>query len=322
MSGGILVTGASGFLGRAVLQRLLNNYERPLVAAVRSAMPNLSAGVRVESGKELGPDTCWISCIDGVDIVIHCAAQTRTRKDTSTGSLAQYREINVQGTLALADQAARVGVKRFVFISSIKVNGELTAPTHAFRADDIPNPQDAYGLSKLEAEQGLKSLAQQFGMEVVIIRPPLIYGPGVKGNFAALVNSIRKGVPVPLGAIYNRRSFIALDNLVDFIALCADLKRSPLAANEVFLVSDGEDISTTELLRRIETAYDARARLIPIHPKWVRTVASWIGKESVADQLLSSLVIDASKAFDLLEWIPITSMNMQLKKMAEYDAIA
>jgi nucleoside-diphosphate-sugar epimerase len=322
MNGGVLVTGGSGFLGRAVLQRLLDTDKHPLVAAVRSAKLNFPVDVRVEVAGELGPDTDWMNCVKGVDVVIHCAARAHVMKDKLADPLAEYRKVNVQGTLALGKRAAQAGVQRFVFISSIKVNGDRTVPRHAFRADDVPAPHDAYGLSKLEAEQGLMSLARETGMEVVIIRPPLVYGPGVKGNFAAMVNWMRKGIPVPLGAVYNQRSLIALDNLVDFIALCADRERSPPAANEVFLVCDGEEISTTELLRRVGMAYGVKTRLMPMPLQWIRTTANLMGKGDVADRLLGSLVIDASKARNFLGWMPITSMDEQLKKMAQYDALA
>jgi nucleoside-diphosphate-sugar epimerase len=225
----------------------------------------------------------------------------------------------VKGTLNLARQAAAYGVKRFVFLSSVKVNGECTLNGCAFRAADIPAPEDAYGISKLEAEQGLMDLARETGMEVVIIRPPLVYGPGVKGNFASLVRWVRKGIPLPLGVVHNKRSLVALENLVDFIALCADPERSKLAANEVFLISDGEDVSTNGLLRKVANAYSVAPRLMPIPVLWIRTVARLLGKRAVADRLLGSLVVDSSKAWDLLGWKPVVSMDEQLKNMALHD---
>lgn len=222
--------------------------------------------------------------------------------------------------LALARQAAGTGVHRFVYISSVKVNGERTASNTAFHVGDTPVPEDAYGMSKYEAEQGRMALARDTGMEVVIIRPPLVYGPGVKGNFASLVRGVRKGIPLPLGAVHNKRSLVALENLVDFIAVCADPERSPRAANEVFLISDGDDFSTTELLRKVAKAYHVAPCLLPIPVSWIKTVAGFLGKSDVADRLLGSLVVDSSKARELLGCKPVVSMDMQLKKMASHDS--
>lgn len=323
MTGSVLVTGGTGFLGRAVLKRLLATEKRPLIAAVRCKEADFPAEIKVESVGELDSNTDWTACLQGVEVVIHCAARAHVMKDKIDDPLAEYRKVNVQGTLALARQAVQAGVRRFVFISSIKVNGngEHTEPTHPFRADDAPAPDDAYGASKLEAEQGLMALAQDAGMEVVIIRPPLVYGPGVKGNFASMVNWVRKNVPLPLGAVHNQRSLVALENLVDFIALCADRKHSHRAANEVFLISDGEDVSTTELLRKVALAYGVRPRLLPIPVRWIQATANLLGKGAVADRLLGALVVDNSKAQELLGWTPVISMDEQLKKMAQHDSL-
>lgn len=319
MSSGLLVTGGTGFLGQALLHKLLTSGRRPLIAAVRQKKTAFPAELKLELVSELGSSTDWTACLQAVGVVVHCAARAHVMKEDAGDPLLEYRRVNVQGTLALARQAAKAGVQRFVYISSIKVNGERTASHHAFHASDIPEPEDAYGASKLEAEQGLIALAHETGMEVVIIRPPLVYGPGVKGNFSSMVRWMRKGMPLPLGAVRNKRSLVALDNLVDFIALCADPERSPRAANEVFLISDGEDVSTTELLRKVANAYSVVPRLLPIPVIWIRTVARLLGKHSVADRLLGSLVVDASKAWDLLGWKPVVSMDEQLKKMALYD---
>lgn len=322
MNDRILVTGGSGFVGRAVLHRLLETHRSPVVAAVRDAKRNFSGDLLVKVVGELGPDTDWMHCLKGVDVVIHCAGRAHVMNEKLAHPLAEYRKVNTLGTLALGRQAIQAGVRRFVFVSSIKVNGDLTLPTQRFRADDVPSPKDAYGLSKLEAEQGLMSLALASGMEVVIIRPPLVYGPGVKGNFATLINWLQRGIPMPLGAINNQRSFLALDNLTAFIALCADREKSPQAANEVFLVCDGEEISTAELLRRIQRAYGVRIPLIPMPVQWIRTVAKLMGKGDVLGRLLDSLVIDASKAQNLLGWVPVTSIDAQLEKMAQNDTHA
>ncbi len=320
MNGGILVTGGSGFLGRAVLQHMLNTDKRPIVAAVRDPQRNFPVGVRVEKVGDLGPDTDWMRCLKDVDVVIHCSACVYGIKGKPTDVLAEYRKVNVQGTLALAQQAAKAGAHRFVFISSVKVNGDSTVSGQAFRADDVPAPSGAYGLSKMEAEQTLMSFGRETDMEVVIVRPPLVYGPGVRGNFAAMVNWTRKGIALHLDAVYNQRSFIALDNLVDFIALCTSRERSPLAANEVFLVCDNETLSTTELIHRIQKAYDIKDRSIRIPARWLWPIAYLTGMRADVNRLLGSLVIDASKAHNLLGWRPIISMNEQLKKMALYDA--
>lgn len=319
MSGSVLVTGATGFVGHALLQKLHTIGRQPLVAAIRNVNANLPSQIKVEQVGELGASTDWMACLQGVDVVIHCAARAHVMKDGVGDPLAEYRRVNVQGTLDLARQAAHARVRRFIFISSIKVNGEHTANATSFSAADPPAPEDTYGISKLEAEQGLVALARNTGMEVVIIRPPLVYGPGVKGNFASMVRWVRNGIPLPLGAVHNKRSLVALENLVDFIALCADPVRSPRAANEVFLISDGEDVSTTELLRKVGNAYNLTPRLLPIPIVWIQGVARLLGKGTVADRLLGSLVVDNSKARDLLGWKPVVSMDEQLKMMALHD---
>ena len=321
MTGRLLVTGATGFIGHAVVQRLLPTVQDSLVVAVRNSAASFPAVVRVAQIGELGPDTNWLSSLQGVEVVIHCAARAHIMNDLTVDPLAEYRKINTQGTLALARQAVQAGVRRFVFISSIKVSGERTAPGNPFRAEEAPSPEDAYGISKHEAELGLMVLARETAMEVVIIRPPLVYGPGVKGNFASMVRWLRRGLPLPLGSIHNQRSLLALDNLVDFIALCSDPERSPRAANEVFLLSDGEHVSTTELLLRVAHAYGVRPRLIPVPVRWMRMAASLRGKGAAVDRLTGSLVVDDSKARDLLGWAPVVSMQEQLQKMARYDSL-
>ena len=237
--------------------------------------------------------------------------------DTAADPLAEFRRVNVQGTLNLARQSAVVGVGRFVFISSIKVNGEATQLERPFTADDAPAPIDAYGVSKMEAEQGLREIALQTGMEVVIIRPPLVYGPGVKANFAALMRWLRYGVPLPLGAIPNRRSLVSLDNLVDLILTCLT---HPAAANQTFLVSDGEDVSTTELLRRTGQALGRPARLIPVPASWLKLAAAMVGKPDVAQRLCESLQVDIEKTRRLLGWSPLISLDQGLKQTAGHGS--
>lgn len=320
MSRGVLVTGGTGFLGQALLDRLSETGIRPIFAAVRSKDVSFPPVVSPVWVGDLCSSTDWSDCLHKVGVVIHCAARAHVMKDETSNLLEEYRRVNVEGTLALAEQALNAGVRRFVYISSIKVNGEHIASDMPFRADDIPAPEDAYGVSKFEAEQGLIALARNTSMEVVIIRPPLVYGPGVKGNFASMVRWVHKGIPLPLGAVCNKRSLVALENLVDFINLCADPERSPRAANEVFLISDGEDVSTTELLRKVANAYHVTQRLLPIPVSWMQIVARFLGKGDVVDRLLGSLVVDNSKARELLGWKPVVSMDEQLRKMASHDS--
>jgi nucleoside-diphosphate-sugar epimerase len=228
---------------------------------------------------------------------------------------AEYRRVNLDGTMALARQAAQSGVRRFVFLSSIKVNGEETVRGQPFSASQRPAPADPYGVSKMEAERALLALAAETHMEVVIIRPPLVYGPGVKANFLAMMRALQKRVPLPLGAIDNRRSLVALDNLVDLIIKCID---HPAAANEIFLVSDGDDMSTTDLLRRLATAMGVSAFLIPVPEALLQFVAGLLGKGSVAKRLCGSLEIDIAKTRDLLDWHPVVSVDEALRKTVSH----
>jgi nucleoside-diphosphate-sugar epimerase len=240
-------------------------------------------------------------------------------KDEVADPLAEYRRVNVDGTLNLARQAAAAGVKRFIFISSINVNGEQTSPFKPFTADDLVSPNDVTGISKWEAEQGLQQLAAETGMELVIIRPPLVYGPGVKGNFASMIKLVAKGLPLPLGAIHNQRSLVAVDNLVDLIITCID---HPAAANQVFLAGDGQDMSTTELLRGVARAMGKPSRLIPVPASLLMLGATVLGKKAMAQRLLGSLQVDISKARNLLGWEPPVSVDEGLKRCFSADARA
>ena len=262
---------------------------------------------------DLEPSADWAVALKGVSVVVHLSARVHVLVDTCADPLAEFRRINVQGTLNLALQAAAAGVRRFVFVSSIKVNGEATQPGQPFKADDVPAPLDAYGVSKMQAEQGLRGIAQETGMEVVIIRPPLVYGPGVKANFAAMMRWLRRGVPLPLGAIHNQRSLVALVNLVDLIVTCIT---HPAAANQTFLVSDGEDVSTTELLCRMGLALGCPARLIPVPVSWLKLATTLVGKQDVAQRLYGSLQVDISKTRQLLGWCPPLTLEQGLYKAA------
>jgi nucleoside-diphosphate-sugar epimerase len=251
-----------------------------------------------------------------VDIVVHCAARVHILNDQTADPLAEFRQVNVDGTLTLARQAAQAGVRRFVFLSSIKVNGEQSGDGLAFNADQRPAPSDPYGISKYEAEVGLRALARETGMEVVIIRPPLVYGPGVKANFLAMMRWLRRGVPLPLGGVTeNRRSFVFLDNLVDLIVTCID---HPAAANQTFLVSDDEDLSTAALLRRMAAALGRPARLIPMPAGLITLVAKLIGRPGIAQRLCGSLQVDIGKTKTLLCWSPPVSVDEGLRITAEH----
>ena len=311
----ILVTGATGFVGRALVLRLLAEDEsRRVAVAVRRGGQQLPERVLPRVTGDLEPSTDWSVALGGVSAVVHCAARVHVMSDTAADPLAKFRRVNVQGTLNLARQAAAVGARRFVFVSSIKVNGEATQLGRPFTADDAPAPLDAYGVSKMEAEQGLRELSAQTGMEVVIIRPPLVYGSDVKANFAAMMRWLRSGIPLPLGSIHNQRSLVALDNLVDLIVTCLS---HPAAANQTFLVSDGEDVSTTELLQRMGQAMNRQARLIPVPAGMLTQAAALMGKRDVAQRLCGSLQVDIQKTRQLLSWKPPLTLDQGLKKAAQ-----
>ena len=308
----ILVTGASGFVGSAVLARLQGQTQLDVAAAVRQP-PRLPAATQTFSGLELSANTDWRSALRGRDCVIHTAARVHVMNDVNADSLMRFRAANVAGSLKLARQAAEAGVHRFVFISSIKVNGEGTLPSRPYLADDTPAPVDGYGISKREAEDAIRDVGFQSGMEVVVVRPPLVYGPGVKANFRAMMRWLARGIPMPFGSIDNRRSLVALDNLVDLIVVCAE---HPAAANETFLVSDGEDVSTTELLRRLGQALGRPARLLPIPPRLLLACADLVGRSAAMRRLCGSLQIDLSKTLVTLNWKPPVSVDEGLRRAA------
>lgn len=286
----LLVTGGTGFVGQALVKRL---GDQPVRLATRA------------------DSAVWHKALLGITTVVHLAARVHVMHDTVADPLTAFRAVNVDGTLNLARQATAAGVKRFAFISSVKVNGEATLPGRPFTAADMPAPQDPYGVSKMEAEQGLRQLSADTGMEVVIIRPPLVYGPGVKANFAALMRAVRRGWPLPLGAVHNQRSLVALDNLVDFIITCIT---HPQAANQTFLVSDGQDLSTTELVRGMAHAAGVPARLLPV-PVWaLQAGGALLGKGDAVQRLCGNLQVDISKARSLLGWVPPVSVEEGLRR--------
>ena len=301
----VLITGGHGFVGHALFERLHAEGRDPLKVSRQALRPGeLAVG-------EIGLTTDWSKAFFNCAVVIHLAARVHVMNDTEADPLTAFRAVNVDGTLNLARQAAAEGVKRFVFISSVIVNGESTQPGRAFTEADAPNPQDAYGHSKHEAEEGLRQIACDTDMEVVIIRPPLVYGPGVKANFAALMRAVQRGWPLPLGAVHNQRSLVALDNLVDFIVTCIAHSQ---AANRTYLVSDGQDLSTTELVRNIARAAGVHSRLLPV-PVWaLRAGASLLGKGEAVQRLCGNLQVDISKARSLLGWVPPVSVEEALRR--------
>jgi nucleoside-diphosphate-sugar epimerase len=309
----ILVTGASGFVGSALVTHLAQQGLKVRACSrMMAAHPN--EVVESVSGVDLLTATDLTFLLAGVTCVVHAAARVHVMHETSTDPLADFRKMNVDATLRLARQAAAAGVKRFIFLSTIKVNGESTPLGQPFLASDQPNPHDAYAISKLEAERGLQQIAAETGLEVVIIRPPLVYGPGVEANFGRLLSWVNKGIPLPLGcATVNRRSFVAIDNLIDFVVTCI---RHPKAANQIFLVSDGRDVSTAELLRGMANALNRKALLVPIPVRWLARGAKLFGATEAAQRLLQSLQVDIVKNEVLLGWVPPLSLDQGLQRVA------
>ncbi|QQZ37598.1 SDR family oxidoreductase [Pseudomonas sp. SK2] len=310
----VLVTGATGFVGGHVMRRLLQEPDVEVIAGVRKANVALPPYVKTLVMGDLAEVEDQPS-LEGIQTVIHCAARVHIMNDPSAHPLREFRKANVQGTLQLAQKAVDAGVKRFVFLSSIKVNGEGTDGRAPYSADEIPTPVDAYGLSKLEAEQALLTLAFETGMEVSIIRPVLVYGPGVRANFLSMMRWLLKGVPLPLGAIHNKRSLVALDNLVDLIRVCTD---HPRAVNQVFLVSDGNDLSTPQLMRKMAIALGCNAMLVPIPTLILRAGAKLLGRAAVADRLCGSLQVDITKTQELLDWKPPVTVEQALLQTANH----
>lgn len=310
-----LLTGASGFVGRGVLERLSSRASVKTVAITRSPLIGLPICVTNLQIAGIESQQDWHPALAGVDVVIHCAARVHVMNDIEADPLVAFRQVNVDGTLNLARQAALAGVKRFIFVSSIKASGEETVLGVPYVAEAQALPSDPYGITKLEAEQGLLTLAAETGMEVVVIRPVLVYGPGVKANFLSMMHWLHRGVPLPLGAVHNKRSLVALDNLVDLIMTCVV---HPAAANQIFLVSDGEDLSTTELLCRMGMALGKPARLLPV-PSWlIKRGAAILGKQALAQRLCGSLQVDINKNRELLGWGPPVSVDEALRRTAEH----
>lgn len=313
--GKVLVTGANGFIG-AALVRYLNATGRASRAAVRRqalAGSTLPADQEIVAVGDLGPDTDWRAALAGVTTVVHTAARAHVLQENATNPLALFRVVNVAATLRLARQAAAVGVQRLVFLSSIGVLG-VTSGSRPFTATTPPAPYTPYALSKWEAEDGLRTLASETGMEVVILRPPLVYGPGARGNFARLVMALRRGLPLPLAGIDNRRSLLALDNLIDLVACCMD---HPTAAGQTFLAADGEDLSTTEMVVRLGRAMGRRPRLFMLPEGLMRSFARMAGQPGLAHALLDSLQIDIASTRKALHWRPVIDVDSGLQRALE-----
>lgn len=315
MTGTILVTGSTGFIGQGLLTKLGTTPDTRVRAAVRTLSAPLATDAEPVCIPDLSADADWSQALRDVDAVIHLAARVHVMRDTAQDPLAAFRRVNVEGTLALARRAAQLGVRRFIFLSSIKVNGERTDPGRAFTPADRPAPQDPYGVSKLEAELGLARIAAESALEVVIVRPPLVYGPGVKGNFRSMMQWLARGLPLPLGSVHNQRSLVARDNLVDLLVTCI---HHPAAANQTFLAGDGEDLSTTELLRRLGNALGRPARLIPVPARLLRLGASLVGRPGIALRLCDSLQVDISPARSRLGWNPPLAVNDGLLQAARH----
>jgi len=305
----ILVTGANGFVGRALSAQLLLRGDAVHAAHRSPGLP--TPGNKSFLVGSIGAATDWSAALQQVEVVVHLAGRVHVMNETHGNPVALYRETNTTGTLKLAKDAARAGVRRFIFVSSAKVNGEASVYGKPIRETDAPNPGDAYSLSKYEAEEGLNRFSQECGMQVVIIRPPLVYGPGVKANFAALMRAVQRGLPLPLRAVNNLRSLVGLDNLVDFIITCT---RHAAAANQTFLVSDDDDTSTPDLIRAMGLAVGRPARLFAVPVGVLESLSSLVGKRAAVDRLCGNLQLDISKAREILNWEPPHSLAEGLQR--------
>ncbi len=309
-----MVTGANGFVGQQLCTSLTkSNFALRAAVQDEKGLSHLPAGVKGIVTGDLGAITNWKFLLDGVNVIVHLAARVHQMKDNERDQERAYKKTNVAITYALANAASKVGVQRFVFISSVKAMGESTSSGEAWNESSPCTPQDAYGRSKLEAENILLDISRKTRMEVVILRLPLVYGPGVKANMARLFKLVNNGIPLPFGIINNLRSLLYIGNLVDALRVSID---HPAAAREIFLVSDGEDVSTPELVRRIAHALDRPERLLPFPPTLMRLLGRISGKSGEIERLLDSLVVDTGKIRRILSWKPPFTMEQGLKQTA------
>lgn len=311
----LMVTGSSGFVGGHLVKALAEDSRYEVCALVRRLPENPLGNVDYHVLSDFLSLPPHYSPLKGVEAVIHLASRVHVMNELSLDPLAAFRRVNVEQTVLLARSAAAAGVKRFVFISSIKVNGEQTRPGKPYLETDLASPTDPYGVSKLEAEEALRVVAAETKLEIVILRPVLVYGAGVKANFETMMRWIKRGVPLPFGAIENLRSFVAIENLISLVVMCLE---HPAAANQTFLISDGEDVSTTELLRRLARALNVKDRLIPVPGKVLSATATLLGKPALAQRLCGSLQVDISKARTLLNWTPVVTLDQALDVTARH----
>lgn len=304
MTGIVAVTGANGFVGGALCRSL-----RERQVTVRALTRSTPCGDAARTVGDLGPETAWGNSLTGVDCVVHCAARVHMVNDTDTDPLQAFRRVNVEGSRSLALAAAAAGVRRLVFVSSLKVHGEQTAPGHPFGSHLPPQPEDAYGISKWEAEQALRAVSSETGLELVVVRPPLVYGPGVRANFLQLMQTVARGWPLPFGAVDNRRSLLALDNLTDLLQICTV---HPDAAGQVFLASDDHDLSTPELIRRIARALHRPVRLWPVPVPWLRTAGRLTGRSAQIERLIGSLQVNIGHTKQVLGWTPRLTVDQAM----------
>jgi len=295
----VLVTGATGFIGAALCKRLLEE-GLPVHGTVRSIGPMiLPQGVVSVQLESIEKKYEWDTIINDTETVVHLAARVHVMKNSVADLFSEYCKVNVSGSGSLAQAAATCGVKRFIFMSTVKVNGEESAKT--YKETDKPAPRDPYAISKLQAEQRLRKIAAESGMELVILRPPLVYGPGVKASFLRLLKVVERGIPLPLASINNRRSLIFLENLLDAIVTCIN---HPRAAGQTFLISDGRDLSTPELIRMMAETMGRKARLFSFPPGMLKTMGKITGRSAEIDRLIGSLCVDSSKIRTMLGWKP------------------
>tara|TARA_B000000475_G_C16001413_1_gene449077 strand:- start:31 stop:975 length:945 start_codon:yes stop_codon:yes gene_type:complete len=309
----LLVTGGSGFIGKAICENLNKNNHKINITSRQDISTNLNS-VKVYNINKIDINTNWFKALNAVSCVIHCAAKTHVMNNNEQNSLSSFRKINVEGTLNLAKQASACGVKRFIFLSSIKVNGERTEKSSIFRCNDTPKPEDFYSISKWEAEKGLWEISKKTGLEVVIIRAPLVYGSGVKGNLRRLIKIIKSRIPLPFSLIKNQRSLISIDNLVNLIIHCIDAHK---ASGNTFLVSDGKDLSTPDLVRHIASSLGLSDRLFPLPLSLLKFFGFLLGKKLEIDRLIGSLRIDNSYTKETLNWTPSVSVEEGIRRMVQ-----